>query len=236
MRTRVKFSLILTLMAVMIFSTFGLLMSTNAIEFANADISVPTTATELTSENDGFYMQGGASVRTVGSGIKFTAYVTKDFVEENPGTFFAVLSGANGKGATAKEFARQPVFEEGTNAETFALNIYVDYTSYVESNQDKADLAYTTELYASAYLMKEDGSCIKAYEPEDNQRSMRQVASNTFVAAMEFANESDDPEVVEDQKALAQSVVKYLAQNSTDEELAYVLPDGTGKINFPAPN
>ena len=212
-------TLILSLCFFAMVSAIGFVStSTSNQVLAVTEITVPSEENIIqTAKSDGFYFVQGASVKTQGSGIRFAVKVTKKFADENKGTYIAVLSGKDGAGAQAKAFPSQPTFsQDALDTDIYELFISVDYTKYVTENPDKAESAYLTNIYASAYVKLSDGSYKKAYEPENNQRSMRVVANAAYLDNHEAKLE------------------QYFGETDrTTDETAYLLKDGTGKINLP---
>ena len=219
MSKKLKSSLLCILTVFFIISMFVVFSNNTILNVASAQVVEPTVYT-VADETD-FYMVEGAQVNVEATGIRFVSKITKSYYNEltdngqNQATFYAVVNGAKADASKAqmKPFATQPIFEEDDeDSTTFSMNIVIKYDEYVPTS-GSYDKAYMTELIANAYVQKADGSWVKAYSPENNQRSMRVVANGAYFKQLEA------------EKAGAEENVEY------KEKLNNLKVGGTVKVN-----
>lgn len=235
---KINLMLVLTLLLSTI-TLFFCMLNTDVVKQAAADeeITVPTTYT--VADKSDFYFIEGAQVNTEATGIRFKAEITKGYYDEltNNGTqevvFYAVVNGASASAENAqiKPFAVQPTFAANAeDSETFSLFITIKYNEYIPTN-GSFDKAYMTELLADAYVLKADNTWVKAYSPENNQRSMRVVANAAYLMQLEDEANGGSEEV--EYKEQLANYFKSELTTRTSEEMAYILSNGSGKMYLP---
>ncbi|MBQ7236442.1 MAG: hypothetical protein IJX03_04740, partial [Clostridia bacterium] len=231
-----KRNLLCILTALIVFSMALFVLANKSPIEVKANSEIPTTYT--TAAETDFYMVEGAQINVDATGIRFVAKVTYSYYKTltNNGqadvTFYAVVNGAKSDSSKAqmKPFGTQPMFDEqALDTDTFSMEIVIKYDNYVPTT-GTYDQAYMAELVADAYVLKADSTWVKAYSPENNQRSMRIVANAAYVAELEKDSADQDA----DYKGKLANYFKSDLTTRTTEEMAYVLSDGTGKMILPA--
>ena len=215
MKASVRKNLILTLTSAII----ALICAFACINFACAKADTPATFVEpaevtVATKDAGFSVTNGASVRIETAGIKFQTVVTEDYYnsivsEGSTIEFFAVAKKVGGT-AYKVRFAQQPDFTDSTS---FELNTYLNFNEYQTANKDNAsalDTAYNTKFAIDTYaaVTKSDVTTYyKAYQGENNSRTMREVA------AIAYANK------VEGYEGLSQYFTKVITSENVAELL-----------------